>query len=389
MRLLPLLFLLPFAVIGGTCLNNERKLPPEPKLNRPEFRNWANKILMSKEFTLQVSRNEVYESIQKFSKLSADKYRHTLRIKFMGEDGVDVDGLSREYLHLLASELMSESRNLFTTTPTGSYRISPSSTASSKTYETIGRIMAMAVLNDRNFDIPFVRPYYKLMLGGNLETSDLEWFDEDLYKNLESLSQNSVAGLDLTFSIDTEYSTSIELVEHGESINVTDANKEEFIRLYAESKMRGQVKEQLNALISGFNSVIPADEISMFADPSGLEMLIAGEPRYNVEDWKNNTIVQDYSREDKLIIWFWNYLETLSDLDLSRLLKFITGSPRVLAGARTIFTIAELYGGYETFPTANTCSKQIRIPAYETYELLAERMNQFMKWGVDEGFGLW
>ena len=90
----------------------------------------------------------------------------------------------REYFHLLASEVMSESRNLFTTTQTGSYRISPSSTASSKTYETIGRIMAMAVLNDRNFDIPFVRPYYKLMLGGNLETSDLEWFDEDLYKNL-------------------------------------------------------------------------------------------------------------------------------------------------------------------------------------------------------------
>ena len=73
--------------------------------------------------------------------------------------------------------------------------------------------------------------------------------------------------------------------------------------------MRGQVKEQLNALISGFNSVIPADEISMFADPSGLELLIAGEPRFDVEDWKKNTIVQDYStllfREDKVITWFW------------------------------------------------------------------------------------
>ena len=70
-----------------------------------------------------------------------------------------------------------------------------------------------------------------------------------------------------------------------------------------------------------------------------LEMIINGVPFIDVDDWEANTIYKiDYSRTSDLIKWFWKALKGMSQQDLSKLLKFCTGSSRTpVEGFRYIY----------------------------------------------------
>ena len=66
--------------------------------------------------------------------------------------------------------------------------------------------------------------------------------------------------LGLTFSYDKEVFGSVTTVPFkpgGEDIDVTDANKHEYVKLYSHYKMTESIKDQIKAFQSGFNELIP------------------------------------------------------------------------------------------------------------------------------------
>ncbi len=88
--------------------------------------------------------------------------------------------------------------------------------------------------------------------------------------------------LDLTFSVDDEEfgeTKVIDLKPNGTNVAVTEANKQEYVRLVTETRLTKSIRSQIDAFLDGFNEIIPADLIRIFSEQE-LELLISGLPRY-------------------------------------------------------------------------------------------------------------
>ena len=46
---------------------------------------------------------------------------------------------------------------------------------------------------------------------------------------------------------------------------------------------------------------------------------------YLVNDWKNNTIYENYTSESQIIRWFWEIVEAFDNDDRAEFLQFVTG----------------------------------------------------------------
>lgn len=84
-----------------------------------------------------------------------------------------------------------------------------------------------------------------------------------------------------------------ELVPNGANILVTDENKREYVKLVCQMKMRGAIRQQLNAFLEGFYDIIPKKLVSIFTEQE-LELLISGLPTIDIDDLKANTEYHKY-----------------------------------------------------------------------------------------------
>lgn len=85
---------------------------------------------------------------------------------------------------------------------------------------------------------------------------------------------------DITDVLETDFTTSLEsfgvvstvdLVPGGADIAVTEENKQEYIALVCEHRLRGRVEQQLEAFRRGVNEIVPAKEMRIF-DAKELEV---------------------------------------------------------------------------------------------------------------------
>ena len=58
-------------------------------------------------------------------------------------------------------------------------------------------------------------------------------------------------------------------------VQVTDSNKQEYVRLVCQMKMTGAIRKQLAAFLEGFYDIIPRRLISIFNEQE-LELLLSG-----------------------------------------------------------------------------------------------------------------
>eukprot|EP01052_Picozoa_sp_SAG31_P025954 SAG31_NODE_2314_length_5953_cov_1.996413_6_plen_124_part_00 len=91
---------------------------------------------------------------------------------------------------------------------------------------------------------------------------DLEAVDVELWKSLQYLRENEIDDQCLCLYFTASYDEfgvthEDELKEGGAEIEVTDANKEEFIRLKTEWRLESRIKTQMEAVRRGFYQVMP------------------------------------------------------------------------------------------------------------------------------------
>lgn len=79
----------------------------------------------------------------------------------------------------------------------------------------------------------FIRPFYKMMLEKSIDLKDMESVDSEYYNSLLWIKENDPSELDLTFSLDEDglgHTSHRELKPDGANINLTQENKDEYIR---------------------------------------------------------------------------------------------------------------------------------------------------------------
>lgn len=176
-------------------------------------------------------------------------------------------------------------------------------------FKFIGRVVGLAIFHRRFLDSFFIGAFYKMMLRKKVALQDMEGVDADIHKSLSYIIDNPIddLGLDMTFSTDDnifgELKT-IDLKEDGRNIEVTDANKGEYVDLVTQWRIQKRVDEQFNAFLTGFNELIPQDLVNVF-DERELELLIGGIADIDVDDWKKHTDYRGYTESDEVIQAFW------------------------------------------------------------------------------------
>ena len=97
----------------------------------------------------------------------------------------------------------------------------------------IGKIAGMAVYHGKLLDAFFIRPFYKMMLQKPIDLRDMESVDMEYYNSLLWIKENDPSELMLTFCVDEEtfgHTSQRELKPNGANIEVTNDNKDEYIR---------------------------------------------------------------------------------------------------------------------------------------------------------------
>lgn len=358
---------------------------------------------------ISVRREHVFEdSFHQLRSRTPEEMHMKLNVTFQGEEGIDAGGVSREWYAVMAQEIFNPNLALFVQVPEQgtTFQPNPNSVVQSDRgvdhldyFRFVGRVVGKALYDGQLFDAYFTRSFYKHMLGQALTYEDIEGVDPGYYKNLVWMLENDITDVlsDLTFTAESDFfgrKELQELIPGGSKIQVTEANKRQYVDLIARHHMTTSIKQQINAFLEGFWELVPRHLISIFNDHE-LELLISGLPDIDVADLRANTEYQGYNPNTPVVRWFFEVLSELSKEDLALMIQFITGTSKVpLEGFKALqgiggpqkFQIHKAYGPPGRLPSAHTCFNQLDLPEYESKEVLRERLLMACHEGAT-GFG--
>nr|XP_044991998.1 E3 ubiquitin-protein ligase HECW1 isoform X2 [Jaculus jaculus] len=343
------------------------------------------KLIIRRDHLLEGTFNQVMAYSRK------ELQRNKLYITFVGEEGLDYSGPSREFFFLLSQELFNPYYGLFEYSANDTYtvQISPMSAFVENHLEWFrfsGRILGLALIHQYLLDAFFTRPFYKALLRLPCDLSDLEYLDEEFHQSLQWMKDNNITDiLDLTFTVNEEVFgqvTERELKSGGANTQVTEKNKKEYIERMVRWRVERGVVQQTEALVRGFYEVVDSRLVSVF-DARELELVIAGTAEIDLNDWRNNTEYRGGYHDGHLVIrWFWAAVERFNNEQRLRLLQFVTGTSSVpyegfaaLRGSNGLrrFCI-EKWGKITSLPRAHTCFNRLDLPPYPSYSMLYEKL---------------
>ena len=360
---------------------------------------------------VSVRRSHVFEdSFHQLRMRTPAEMRAKLAVTFVGEDGVDAGGVTREWYAVMARAMFDPALALFVRAPEGgtAFQPNPASVVQSDPargtthldfFRFVGRVVGKALADGHMVDAFFTRSFYKHMLTAPLSHADVEAVDPAYYRNLTWMLENDVDGvLDLTFTEEVDFfgrRETVELVPGGASIKVTNANKRAYVGAAAAHRVTTAIRDQTAAFCAGFWDLVPTELLAPFDDQE-LELLIAGLPSIDVADLKASVeYAGGYTAASPQVRWFWSVVESLDTEDLARLVQFVTGTSKVpLDGFAALqgvngpqrLSIHRSHAGARALPTAHTCFNQLDLPEYENEDQLRERLLLAIRECVSFGF---
>ncbi|KAI9140489.1 hypothetical protein BKA69DRAFT_1079194 [Paraphysoderma sedebokerense] len=401
------------------------------------FRGWAEtekSYLPEMNYIVTVNRSNILEDgFEQLSRVTGQQFKHTIRVKFINElglveAGIDQNGVFKEFLEETLKQAFNPNLSLFQTTSDS--LLYPSLTSSIhanhlQLFEFVGKTLGKAVYEGIVIDAPFAPFFLSKLLGRYNYLDELPSLDPVLYKNLTFLKhyEGDAEDLCLSFTISENVfgqTTEKEIKPGGKGITVTNENKIQYVYLMADYRLNKSIKEQSEAFIKGFRSVIPPLWTSIFSPPE-LQRLISGDDvDIDIQDLRRNTIYQGYFDKHKVIINFWSVFSEFSKEEKQKFLKFCTScskppllgfsnlnpkftirfvpaddsadpsSPSVTDTASTVTNFfGSLFGvGKDTdrLPTSSTCFNLLKLPAYKKKSTLREKLRLAINSGA--GFEL-
>ena len=351
-------------------------------------------------------KNYVVESMKQINKV--DLYKE-LKINFVGEVSYDAGGILREWFTILFQNLEGEHLNLFIVSDSQdfSYLINPFLKKTNKNLEYfnfIGKLIGKALLDNITINICFNKLIYKLILEEEITFEDLVFIDTPLYtslKNLKDMNYVNYEDLGLFYSIEQKDNKnkihSFNLIKNGNEIPIK--NIDDYINKRIEF-MISQIEIFCEEIRKSLYNIIPKSILEKLTSDE-LELIINGKPYIDIDEWKTYTQYREpYNKNSKVIIWFWEIMNTLNQNQLSNFLQFSTGSKRVPIngfaelesnrGNISRFTIVQIpyFSKNKNYIKAHTCFNRIELPNFPNKNLLKEAVEfigncQILGFGID------
>ncbi|XP_067466935.1 probable E3 ubiquitin-protein ligase HECTD2 isoform X1 [Thunnus thynnus] len=331
-----------------------------------------------------------------------------LRVTFVGEAGLDMGGLTKEWFLLLVRQIFHTDYGMFTyMKDSRCHWFSSWKCDNYSEFQLVGTLMGLAVYNSIALDIHFPLYCYRKLLTppttpcdqnaligmATATLDDLQQIMPELAHGLgELLSYEGNVEEDfyLTFQVFQEEMGVVKtynLKPGGDKIPVTKQNRKEYVQLYVDLLLNKSIYKQFAAFYHGFHSVCASDAL-MLLRPEEVEMLVCGSPELDMSALQKAAQYEGYSKTDTTVRCFWDVVLAFPLELQKKLLHFATGSDRVPVGgmADLNFKISKIEVPTDWLPISHTCFNQICLPPYRTRKELKHKLTIAIS--NAEGFGL-
>jgi ubiquitin-protein ligase E3 A len=345
-------------------------------------------------FVLQVRRENLLEDTLGQLVTGSANLKKQLRVKFVGEDGVDVGGVKKEFFQLIVREMFDPVYTMFCySEDTHSYWFNPDTLESNINFELVGTILGLAIYNGVILDVHLPLAAYKKLLSHSVGLKDLEFVNPVLAKGLEQM-QEFQGDVEETycrhFYVETEAFGALnrhELCEGGMELPVTKANVEEYVRLYVDWILSSGIEGQFKAFHKGFWKVCGGQVMQMFSAEE-LELMVCGNPKLDFYELQRTTRYEGFTEDSSIVRSFWEVLHSLTEEQKKKFLFFVTGSDRAPINGLSSLELTIMRNGpdCERLMTASTCFNMLLLPEYSS----GEKLKRLLLLAISnaEGFGL-
>eukprot|EP00009_Paramoeba_aestuarina_P002693 CAMPEP_0201515566 /NCGR_PEP_ID=MMETSP0161_2-20130828/7096_1 /ASSEMBLY_ACC=CAM_ASM_000251 /TAXON_ID=180227 /ORGANISM="Neoparamoeba aestuarina, Strain SoJaBio B1-5/56/2" /LENGTH=342 /DNA_ID=CAMNT_0047912423 /DNA_START=718 /DNA_END=1743 /DNA_ORIENTATION=+ len=235
-----------------------------------------------------------------------------LKIQFLGEEGIDAGGVKQEFFQLIIREIFNAKYGMFTyNKETNLFWFSPFTFESTQEYHLVGMIIGLAIYNGVILDLHFPPVIYKKLMSKPVVFSDLEEVDPGLYKGLKQLME--YPGDDVEDVFCRTFEVSIEafgetnthpLKPGGSDIPLTNANRNEYVDLYAKHILADSIERQFSAFRKGFMRLCGGNSLALLK-PEELELLVCGNPEIDFHKLEEVSQYYGFSETSTTIRHFW------------------------------------------------------------------------------------
>ena len=343
-------------------------------------------------------KNTIFGQVfQIFGKTNGEEFfiqkgRRLFIVCLKNEYASDSGGPYHEVISGICKELQSDYLNMFIKTPNNKYEIgllqdkyipNPQATREidEKCFIFLGKLMASAIASGEVLDLNLHPVVWKAILGNEITFYDYENIDYtffNLISQLEISLKNQDTDFDkkytLNFVIKNSDEINIELKPNGKNIEVTMDNLKEYIFLSKKYRVN-EFMAQIENIKKGFNSVIPSS-IFQVLNWRQLEEMVCGKTKLDIRDLKKNTRYDGYNENDKVVKWFWEWLEESNEHEQAMYLKFVSGRTRLPKADKNFVYEHIIFksNSKDAFPHSATCFFTLKLPNYSSKEVLKEKM---------------
>ena len=345
--------------------------------------------------TLNIRRDHLIEdTLNEVSKPDIN-FQNKLKVKFVGEQGVDEGGVRKEFFILLIRQIFDPNYGMFTyNDKTRLYWFNHYTFEPKIKYELIGIIFGLAIYNSTILDVKLPITIYKKLLGIKPDLEDMKECDPELYTTLNYLKTNNSPNLkeelDTNFTvIDDKFGEKlvIPLKPNGENIMIDSENKDEYVDLYVDWFFNKSINDSFSSFEKGFYRVFNRN-LSKILTPDELELIICGTQFLDFNELKRVCQYEEYEKDSETINYFWEILLDFNEEEKKKFLSFVTGCDRAPIDGLGSLPITISKGGSDLtqLPSAHTCFNNLILPDYKNKEKLKKALLTAINYS--EGFGL-
>ena len=372
-------------------VNQIRELRPQPLFGGLGLLLSTRDIFL----TINIRRNNLIEDALNELSKSGIKLQNPIKVKFIGEQGVDEGGVRKEFFLLFIRQIFDPDYGMFNyNKKTRLYWFNHYTFEPKIKYELIGIIFGLAIYNNIILDVKFPLTVYKKLLGIKPTLEDMKECDPELYNTLSFLintkDKNLKETLEQDFTVvDDKFGEKlvIYLKPEGDKIMVDLDNKDEYVELYINWYFNESIKEVFTSFERGFYRVFNRD-LCKILSPEELELIICGTQTLDFNELKRVCHYEEYTKDSETIKYFWEILLDFKEEEKKKFLSFVTGCDRApIDGLGSLpITISNGGNNLDQLPSAHTCFDNLILPDYKNKEKMKEKLLNAINYS--EGFGL-
>ncbi|XP_016119555.1 probable E3 ubiquitin-protein ligase HERC4 [Sinocyclocheilus grahami] len=325
---------------------------------------------------LHIKRESVWLDTLTYLKQKTHAFRNLFRVTFIGENGIDMRGLSAEFFSLLSQSLLKWEKKVLEVHESSLVWFNPDGMQANRDFYYLGVICGMALYNRHYINIGFPLALFKKLLQQSPTLNDLEELSPVEARSLKSLLEEEedevVDMLFLDFTVKGK-----KLIPNGDQIQVTKVNRQKYVDLYVNFVFNKSVKKQFKHFSRGFFKGCPLDAWSMF-HPEELQELLHGSPEYEWKELQQCASYEKCSASDELIKNFWTVFFELSEENKRKFLIFLYGTDRVPVGGFSKRSLKILLSDCpdveDRLPEAQTCFGRLILPKYSDINTLRNKL---------------